>query len=510
MTDAGILVILPCGLTAGGVTSWAVRLVNALCPDRPCGLVLHRAPANTPRWNAPIDPRVRLFDLALLKRLQDANGDIRPFARAYRDSVLTIGGGGPVVLLPTQLGDCFGACAELTRDLALDVRVIGWAHSDNSYDSKVIGHYEPALSAVVGVSGALCDVLREQIPARAADVRHIPSGVEIGPERATILERGPIRIIYTGRMEESVKRTGALIAMSDELAAGGRKHTLTLVGDGPAAPDIDRAIAERPAGAARTFRRVPGASPERVRELLRESDIFVLASRYEGLSVSMLEAMSESCCCIVPRDNSGAPEVIEHGRNGILVGTEETAPEMGRRLAEQVALLCPTDIARMGREARRTVEDRYSIAAHARAVGALVERVVSDEPRRWPPGRKTAFTSAPGQVGSGTVPDDADTRLRLLMNSLKGRTIAVHGTGRHSIELSHVLREYLPEIGAFIDDDPGRQGEEFLGRPVMAPDVVGRIGATDVVISSHLHQNEIWSRRNVYERQGLRVHRLYA
>ena len=34
-------------------------------------------------------------------------------------------------------------------------------------------------------------------------------------------------------------------------------------------------------------------------------------------------------------------------------------------------------------------------------------------------------------------------------------------------------------------------------------------GATDVVISSWINQHAIWSRRAVYERQGLTVHTVY-
>jgi hypothetical protein len=49
----------------------------------------------------------------------------------------------------------------------------------------------------------------------------------------------------------------------------------------------------------------------------------------------------------------------------------------------------------------------------------------------------------------------------------------------------------------------------MLEWPVVAPRDAGATGATDVVISSWINQGVIWSRRRVYEAQGLTVHRLY-
>lgn len=55
-----------------------------------------------------------------------------------------------------------------------------------------------------------------------------------------------------------------------------------------------------------------------VREILRESDLFVLPTIYEGgCSQALLEAMEESVPVVVS-DTSAVGEVIDHGRNGLL------------------------------------------------------------------------------------------------------------------------------------------------------------------------------------------------
>lgn len=510
MTKAAVIAILPCGLVTGGVTSWTVRLLNALAPERSCGLILHAPAKGVAPARIELDSRIRVFDLSGMKRLEEANGDVDEFAAAYGDVVAELAGDGCAVLLPSLLGDCYGACAQVTREEDLNVRVVGFAHSDNAYDVRVIEHYEGMLSNAAGVSAALTRILREKWGERANDVRQIATGVEVGVVRSSRPNGAPLRLAYTGRMDESVKRVTALIAMSDELTKRGVAHELTLVGDGPAETELDRMISARRTSSLQRIVRTGGVTPDRVRETLRTSDVFVLASRYEGLSVSMLEAMSEGCCCVVTRVNSGAEEAIEDGVNGVLVSCDDGMDVVGRAFADRIATLTREQISKIGHAARATVIARYSMESHAKAVGRLLDEAASKPARSWPADRRAAFTSAPGIVGSGTVPAGADNLLREVMDSLRGKNVVVHGTGRHSMELSHVLREYLAQIGAFVDEDPQKRGSAFLGKPVLGPDVVAKIGATDVVISSHLHQDAIWSRRDVYERQGLRVHRLYA
>jgi hypothetical protein len=63
---------------------------------------------------------------------------------------------------------------------------------------------------------------------------------------------------------------------------------------------------------------------------------------------------------------------------------------------------------------------------------------------------------------------------------------------------------------ALSDDDPERAGQRVLNLRIVEPKDAAMTGATDVIISTWLHEERVWSRREVYERQGLRVHRLYT
>jgi glycosyltransferase involved in cell wall biosynthesis len=55
-----------------------------------------------------------------------------------------------------------------------------------------------------------------------------------------------------------------------------------------------------------------------VYRLLPGFDVFALSSRYEGLPIALLEAMATGVACVATRVG-GIPEVVVHGREGLLV-----------------------------------------------------------------------------------------------------------------------------------------------------------------------------------------------
>lgn len=56
-----------------------------------------------------------------------------------------------------------------------------------------------------------------------------------------------------------------------------------------------------------------------IKKQLGDCDIFILPSRFEGLPMTLLEAMSQGTCCIAYDCISGPSDVITHDVNGILV-----------------------------------------------------------------------------------------------------------------------------------------------------------------------------------------------
>jgi glycosyltransferase involved in cell wall biosynthesis len=100
-------------------------------------------------------------------------------------------------------------------------------------------------------------------------------------------------------------------------------------------------------------------SPAEGAKLLSEASIFALPSRAEGLPMALLEAMSHALP-VVTTPVGGIPQVVKHDENGVLVAPADVA-DLTRALAS--LLTDPGARERLGRAARATIEQRFSIAA---------------------------------------------------------------------------------------------------------------------------------------------------
>jgi glycosyltransferase involved in cell wall biosynthesis len=109
-----------------------------------------------------------------------------------------------------------------------------------------------------------------------------------------------------------------------------------------------------------------------VRSLLMAADVFVLPSRQEGMSISLLEAM-DARLPVVAGDHPANRSVVQHERHGLLVpcGDGEALAEAiqrvfaDRRLAGELAAA-----------ARARVEQEFSIGRTAEEHLALFARLV--------------------------------------------------------------------------------------------------------------------------------------
>jgi glycosyltransferase involved in cell wall biosynthesis len=90
----------------------------------------------------------------------------------------------------------------------------------------------------------------------------------------------------------------------------------------------------------------------------RAIDIYVLPSVREGLPNALLEAMASGAACVATRLPGVTEGLIDDGRNGLLV-----APDQREALETALRGLAsnPDERARLGAEARRTIESHYGI-----------------------------------------------------------------------------------------------------------------------------------------------------
>jgi len=107
-------------------------------------------------------------------------------------------------------------------------------------------------------------------------------------------------------------------------------------------------------------------SLDELHSVFRQARVAVLPSLAEGFALTPLHAMAAGCPTIYTRRSSG-PEVIEHGRDGLLID-----PERPETIAEAIVEVLEDDALaeRLGRMGRARVEAQFALET----AGALNER----------------------------------------------------------------------------------------------------------------------------------------
>jgi glycosyltransferase involved in cell wall biosynthesis len=107
--------------------------------------------------------------------------------------------------------------------------------------------------------------------------------------------------------------------------------------------------------------------------ILAASDIFVLATHYEGLPISIIESMRSGLPVIATGVN-GVPELIEQGQSGFLVGRRDVAG-----LAKALATLVSDNELRitMGQRGRELYVEKYKLDTMIDKTASVYADVVS-------------------------------------------------------------------------------------------------------------------------------------
>jgi glycosyltransferase involved in cell wall biosynthesis len=153
----------------------------------------------------------------------------------------------------------------------------------------------------------------------------IPYGVKVPqeiPERIPAAG-GALRIVYAGRLVQEQKRVLDLPRIFNALMERGVPAELAIVGSGADEAAL-RDACGRWTGAGRV--RFLGTLPnQEVLQVFGQSDVLVLTSEFEGLPVSLLEAMAHGCVPVVTDIPSGIPELVRNGETGYRVPVGDIA-----------------------------------------------------------------------------------------------------------------------------------------------------------------------------------------
>lgn len=225
-------------------------------------------------------------------------------------------------------------------------------------------------SAVIAVSEFIreCAVLHGADPAKV-QVRYI--GIPITTDSAPASEVNPRwDVVFVGRLSEKKGVADLLQAVAN--VPDGRSVRVAIVGSGGLETDL-RSFAQAQRLNVEFLGHLP---PDGVREVLRESRVFVAPSQTassgdaEGFGLVFLEAALSGLPVIAYR-HGGVPEAVVDGVTGVLC-SEGDVEELGRAIT---SLLGDQSIVeRMGRAGRRRVLEQFDVVDKTRELEAVYEK----------------------------------------------------------------------------------------------------------------------------------------
>jgi glycosyltransferase involved in cell wall biosynthesis len=110
--------------------------------------------------------------------------------------------------------------------------------------------------------------------------------------------------------------------------------------------------------ALRQYHWIPTLSHHCILEQMRQHDVLVLPSLFEGFGLVLVEALSQGLP-IIATSHTGAPDIIEQGREGFIV---PVCDELAIREAMETCLNEPERLRSMGQAAlQRSLELRWDV-----------------------------------------------------------------------------------------------------------------------------------------------------
>ncbi|MEU4007142.1 glycogen synthase [Streptomyces pseudogriseolus] len=243
--------------------------------------------------------------------------------------------------------------------------------------------YEAA-DAVIAVSGAMRDDILDCYPALdPARVHVVHNGIDTSlyrpdPGTDTLerigLDRSRPYVLFVGRItrQKGVPHLLRAVRGVDPAAQ------VVLCAGAPDTPEIDREFRELYEELSRVREGVhwiPQMLPRpEVIQLLTHATVFACPSVYEPLGIVNLEAMACGTAVVASRVG-GIPEVVDHGRTGLLVDLDDDF-EAGLTRALDAVLSDPEAARAMGEAGRERAVGEFGWDAVARRTAGLYEKIL--------------------------------------------------------------------------------------------------------------------------------------
>lgn len=182
---------------------------------------------------------------------------------------------------------------------------------------------------------------------------------------------GVLRILSLGRIEDDSKGILWLAPILRRL--GDVPVELTIAGKGP---DLER-LRAMTAELCLPVRYLGAVPADRVPAVMAAHDVLLMPSRFEGLGMTLIEAMAAGCVPVASRIRGVTDFVVGEGETGLLFPVGDCAAAAGalRRLASDRALL-----GRLSTAGRAAAVERFNRGMMAAAYADIIHAIRRDPP----------------------------------------------------------------------------------------------------------------------------------
>ena len=224
----------------------------------------------------------------------------------------------PHIFVPNLVVPAYYACKWAKK---AGIITIGISHSDDPFyhaiqKEFIDGHKSFRLDGMICVSKVLEQQLLKSKNVSKVKIKRIPYGVII-PDSKAKRDDNTFRVIYVGRLAEQQKRISEVTRSFCEMTQKISGVEAIIYGDGPDKINVENILNQQQ----KTIAVSLGGNirPEQMIDKLLKAHVIVLLSDYEGLPISILEAMAFGVVPVCLHMRSGITELIENGKTGYIV-----------------------------------------------------------------------------------------------------------------------------------------------------------------------------------------------
>lgn len=199
-------------------------------------------------------------------------------------------------------------------------------HNDDKYHYDLVKKYaanndESDVSAVVCVSNLIQKISQQKAPLHKS-IKYIPIGAPVTAGVAGLSANNELKVVYAGRIEETQKRISDVTHAFCKAAKEVPGTSYTIYGHGPAVAAMQQILSTTGKGLPVQFK--GKLKSTEVQAHLLQNQVFVLLSEFEGLPITLMEAMSCGLVSICTNMRSGISDLITNNVEGILIDDRKT------------------------------------------------------------------------------------------------------------------------------------------------------------------------------------------